>query len=290
MQEKSFGNNYDTSETIAFIKKWKTPLIVVLIVAAIISTVVAFLIPPTYRSRAVMIPSNSNRLSKAILAERYSMDFMDYGSERDCEYALQILTSSSMEDSVMQHFNLREHYAISDDDPYKVTKTRKKFQHKLAVKRTNNMGIEIAVIDTDPQMAADIANYMVCIYDSLCRRIHDDRAHDAYNIMDGLCKEMEQSIKDLQDSGSAKYKESNALLIADKCKNLADLQTRTAQAKVDMNQHIKYKFWVDKAQPADKKYAPKRSLIILAGTVGALAICILVLLIFNVSLRRKNKE
>lgn len=290
MQEQTIGNNYDHRSTIAFIKKWKVVMIVVFVAAAIVSGIVSFLIRPNYRSVAVMIPSNSNRMSKAILAERYSMDFMDYGAERDCEYALQILTSSSMEDSVMGHFNLREHYEIKDSDPYKITKTRKKFQHKLGVKRTNNMGIEISILDEDPQIAADIANYMVDIYDTLCRRIHHDRAQDAYNIMQGLCDEEMRSLQELESNSDPKQKEAIRILIEDKCQNLADLQTRTAQAKVDMDQHINYKFSIDRAQPADKKYSPRRAIIVLGGSVGTLAVCILVLLLCDMAANSKRKE
>ena len=229
-------------------------------------------------------------MSKAILAERYSMDFMDYGSERDCEYALQILTSSSMEDSLMKHFNLSVHYDMADD-PCSVTKTRKKLQHNVNVKRTNYMGVSIAVIDEDAQMAAEMANFMATYYDTLCHRIHEARAENAYLIMSQLCDEVSADIAQLEDS-LRKHPNSNGALqtlIADKCQELAELQTRTSQTKVDRNQHIQYKFWVDKAQPADKKHAPKRSLVMLGGTAGCVTMTILVLLALGCGCRRDTE-
>ena len=291
MQDKFIDNRYDHNATWTFLRHNRTILLIVLVLSAIASTVVAFLIKPTYLSTATIIPSNSNRMSKAILAERYSMDFMDYGSERDCEYALQILTSSSMEDSLMQHFNLPVHYSLVND-PHQITKTRKKLQHNVSVKRTNYMGVSIAVIDEDPQFASDMANFMATYYDTLCHRIHEARANNAYAIMHQLCEEVGADIAQLEDSLRKNPGHSGSLntLIADKCQELAALQTRTSQTKVDLNQHIQYKFWVDEAQPADKKHAPKRSLVILGGVAGCMTVAVLILLLLGCGCRRETKS
>lgn len=291
MQKKFIDNRYDHNATWAFLRHNRTVLLIVFILSLVISTVVAFLIKPTFQSTATIIPSNSNRMSKAILADRYSMDFMDYGSERDCEYALQILTSTSMEDSLMLHFNLSEHYELKADDPHRITKTRKKLESNINVKRTNYMAVSISVIDQDPQVASDMANFMATYYDTLCHRIHEARAKNAYAIMEELCEEVTADIMRMEDSLRKAPHSSGSLntLIADKCQQLAELQTRTAQTKVDLNQHIQYKFWVDHAQPADKKHAPKRSLVIVGGVAGCLAIAVFVLLLLGCGCRRENE-
>lgn len=290
MQSSFIDNRFDHKLTWSFLLQNRKVLIIVFILSAIVSTGVSLLIKPTFLSTATIIPSNSNRMSKAILADRYSMDFMDYGSERDCEYALQILSSNSMEDSLIQHFNLTEHYEL-ENSSYRITKTRKKLQHNVSLKRTDFMGISISVIDTDPQIASDMANFMATYYDTLCHRIHEDRAKDAYIIMQNLCAEVEYGIIRTEDSlrRHPDRKTSLNMLIQDKCEELANLQTREAQTKVDMNQHIQYKFWVDKAQPADKKYAPKRSLIVLGGIIGCEAMAVLILLLLGCGCRRKTE-
>lgn len=290
MQSSFIDNRFDQKITWSFFMQNKKILIIVFLLSAIVFTGASLLIKPTYRSTATIIPSNSNRMSKAILADRYSMDFMDYGSERDCEYALQILTSNSMEDSLIQHFDLIKHYKM-ENSSYRITKTRKKLQNNVSLKRTNFMGITISVIDTDPQIASDMANFMATYYDTLCHRIHEARAKDAYMIMQRLCDEVEYDIIRTEDSLSKhpNRKTSLNILIQDKCEELANLQTRASQTKVDMNQHIQYKFWVDKAQPADKKYAPKRSLIVLGGIIGCEAMAVLMLLLCGCGCRRKTE-
>lgn len=276
-ESRTFGNNYDHKATIRFFRKWWKVLVVVTLVAIAVSVVASLLITPRYKSTVVFFPTNSNRLSKAITADRYSLDFMDYGIERDCEYTIQIVSSQSMENAVCNKFNLLVHYGINPNDPHKMFKLHEIYRGNVSVKRTEFLGVEVSVMDVDPQFACDIANFIVENYDTLCHQIHTDRARDAFNIMDGVCVELEQEIDSLQKSSGndASAKE----LIALKRDELAQMQTRRAERKVDMQEEVSYKFWLDQAAPADKKAYPKRAIIVLLGTLGALMMCILVLLI-----------
>ena len=275
--EQTFGNNYDHGNTVRFFRRWWRVLTIVAVAAAVVSLVVALLIKPLYKSSAVIFPTNSNRLSKAIMDYHYSLDFMDYGIERDCEYAIQILSSKRMQQAVCDRFNLMEHYAIKGANP--LFKLEKQYKSNISVKRTEFLGVEIGVLDQDPQWAADIANYMAAMYDTLCHEIHADRAASAADVMNGVVAQMEAEIDSLANSKteSGKWKE---ILIADKCEQLADLQTRAIQTNVDKGLEVSYKYLVDEAKPADKKAYPKRLLIVIAGTLGAVVVCIFSLLVF----------
>ncbi len=277
--EQTFGNNYDHRATRRFFARWWRVLLVVAVVAAIASLVVALLIKPLYKSSAVIFPTNSNRLSKAIMDYHYSLDFMDYGIERDCEYAIQILSSKRMEQAVCERFNLMEHYGIPADARHARFRLAKQYKSNITVKRTDFLGVEIGVLDQDPQWAADIANYMAAMYDTLCHDIHADRAASAAEVMNGVVSAMEQQIDSLAKSPSdgGRWKDQ---LIADKCEQLADLQTRAMQTNVDRSLEVSYKYLVDSASPADKKAYPKRLLIVLGGTLGAVVVCIFGLLVF----------
>ena len=274
--EQNFGNNYDHQATARFFRRWWKVLAIVAVVAAAVSLLVAMLIKPLYKSSAVIFPTNSNRLSKAIMDYHYSLDFMDYGIERDCEYAIQILSSKRMQQAVCEHFNLMEHYAINGANP--MFKLEKQYKSNISVKRTDFLGVEIGVLDQDPQWAADIANYMAAMYDTLCHEIHADRAASAADVMNGVVDAMEQQIDSLSaPAGNSAWKKT---LIEDKCEQLADLQTRAMQTNVDRSLEVSYKYLVDSAIPADKKAYPKRMLIVLGGMLGAVVVCIFGLLVF----------
>ncbi len=283
MADRSFDNDYDHNTTIRFFRRWWKLLLGVFVVALAASIVVSLMITPRFKSTATLFPTNSNRLSKAIMDYHYSLDFMDYGIERDCEYCIQILLSESMERDVCNHFNLMEHYGISPEDPHKFFKLHEQYRGNVNVKRTEYLGVEVSVLDVDPQWAADMANFIATNYDSLCHRIHHDRATDAAEIMSGVCQKLGNEIQLLQDS--LKHNPQYALglikLIDEKCAQLADLQTRAAQTEVDMNENISYKFMLDQAVASDKKAYPKRAVIVILGTFGSLVMCVLVLLLLG---------
>lgn len=290
MADKSFGNDYDHNTTIRFFRRWWKLLTGVFIVALIASVVVSLLITPRFKSTATLFPTNSNRLSKAIMDYHYSLDFMDYGIERDCEYCIQILLSESMERDVCKRFNLMEHYGINPDDPHKFFKLHEQYRGNVNVKRTEYLGVEVSVLDVDPQWAADMANYIATNYDTVCHRIHHDRAVDAADIMSGVCQKLGQEIQLLQDSlkRNPQYALGLTKLIDEKCAQLADLQTRAAQTQVDMDENVSYKFMLDQAVASDKKAYPKRSIIVLLGAFGTLIMCILVLLLLDAT--KKDEE
>ena len=272
-----FGNAFDHEIALRFLRRWWKVLAVVAVVAAGLSLAAALSIKPLYKSSAVIFPTNSNRLSKAIMDYHYSLDFMDYGIERDCEYAIQILTSKRMQQAVCAHFNLMEHYGIPADKEHKNALLDDQYRSNVSVRRTEFLGVEIGVLDQDPAWAADIANYMAAMYDTLCHEIHHDRAVSAAEVMDGVCASMEREIDSLSQLPATAWRTK---LIADKCQELADLQTRSTQPRVDKDLSVSYKYSVDEATPSDMKAYPKRSIIVLAGTLGALAVAVLALLLF----------
>ena len=52
-------------------------------------------------------------------------------------------------------------------------------------------------------------------------------------------------------------------------------------AIVDMDKEMPVKFVIERAIPSDKKYYPKKSLIVLVSTVSAFILAVLILLIIE---------
>ena len=292
MPNKSFGNDYDHNATLRFFKKWRKLLLWVFAIALVASIVVSMLITPRFKATATLFPTSSNRLSKAIMDYHYSLDFMDYGIERDCEYCIQILSSESMERDVCKRFNLLEHYGINPNDPHKMFKLHEQYRGNVNVRRTEFLGVEVSVLDVDPQWAADMANFIAANYDTVCHRIHHARAANAADIMQGVCDRLGQDIRDLQDSlrRNPQYQLGLTQLINETCHELADIQTRAAQTQVDVNENVSYKFLLDEAVAPDKKAYPKRAVIVALGTLGAVVMCILVLLCMDAVKPKDEQE
>ena len=269
--------------TIAFVAKWWKIIIAAFVVGIVVSTVTAFMIKPMYKSTAVFFPTSSNRLSKAILGDRYTYDFLDYGDEENCEYAMQILSSQTMRDTVCSRFNLMTHYAIDDNDPHKLYKFQKIYRSNVTVKRTDNLAVEVSVMDPDPQWAADIANFIMDYFDTLSCAVQHARTENAHQLMCGTCERLRKEIACLQDSLIATPRNSYSLmqLLNAKCTELASIESYMAVTETDSETAISHKFMLDRASAADKKAYPKRLAIILAGSLGALLICISLLIVLE---------
>lgn len=69
------------------------------------------------------------------------------------------------------------------------------------------------------------------------------------------------------------------------------LKIKYAEAKVDAEQMLSYKYVVDEATPADKKSYPKKSLIILQSTFSAFILAYIILLLLDIIRKgKKSKE
>lgn len=269
--------------TVAFVAKWWKVIVAAFALGLVASTVTAFLIKPMFKSTAVMFPTSSNRLSKAILGDRYTYDFLDFGDEEDCEYAMQILNSQTMRDTVCRRFNLITHYAIPEDHPHKLFKFQKTYRSNVTVKRTDNLAVEVSVMDSDPQWAADIANFIVDYYDTLSRAVLGTRSANANELMRGTSEKLRGEIAQLQDSLNASPRSSYSLqqMLDSKCEKLAEVESYMAVTGTDVETPISHKFMLDRATAADKKAYPKRLAIILAGSLGALLICVAALIVLE---------
>ena len=255
--------------SLKFFYRHRVVLLVVFVAALVASIVVAFLLQERYDAKAVMFPTSSNRVSKSVVVDRYSMDVLDYGIERDCEYALQVLSSDAMMRDVCEHFDLMNHYGINQNAKDKYYRLYEMYRAYVTVKRTEFLGIEIKVTDFDPQTAADIANYITANYDTMCTKILAPRTDGAIELMENVANRLQEEIKSTNDPLLLKYKN----------KELASIQTQLAERKADAEVVMPRKFWVDEAVPSDHKSFPKRLVIILIGTLAVELLCILVLLV-----------
>ena len=102
---------------------------------------------------------------------------MSFGEDEEAERMLQILHSNQIKDHVVRKFDLMKHYEIDINKPFPYTKLENKYKGNIKVQTNEFMSIEIDVLDTDPQMAADIANEIAAYIDSTIHNMQKERAH-----------------------------------------------------------------------------------------------------------------
>jgi uncharacterized protein involved in exopolysaccharide biosynthesis len=150
-----------------------------------------------------MFSTSSNAVSQLILAEGNYNEFLDvtqFGDDEHIEQMIQILNSREIKDHMIAKFNLIDHYDIDTTKKYWKTKLYKFVKNNIQFSRTDNLAVEITVEDTDPVLAANMANEIADYYDILKREIVQQRSKEAFAILEEEMKLTDQLIMELTDS------------------------------------------------------------------------------------------
>jgi uncharacterized protein involved in exopolysaccharide biosynthesis len=175
-------------DLVRFIWKKKWLLIGFSLLAFVASIIISSTITPRFKSGVVLFPASSISLSKN-LVETSSIstdnrDILSFGEDEESERMLQILHSNQIKDHIVKKFDLMAHYNIDPDSPFPYTRLDSKYKGNIKFRRTEFMSIEIGVLDTDPQMAADIANEIAAYVDSVIHNMQQERAKEAFLIVE----------------------------------------------------------------------------------------------------------
>ncbi|MBT7243698.1 MAG: hypothetical protein HN879_09805, partial [Flavobacteriaceae bacterium] len=103
---------FDSTILLVFLLKWKKPLILLCVIAAVVSSAISLIIEEKYKSVVVMFPAATNSLSKALIAESNGgkYDVMSFGEEEQAEQMLQVLNSDHIRTRICKKYNLLKHY------------------------------------------------------------------------------------------------------------------------------------------------------------------------------------
>lgn len=217
-EEKSY---LDGSHYFLLILKYKRPLIIIALVSLIGSLIFSGpgFIKPRFKSSVIFFPTTTNSVSQAVFGTTDKKDILEFGTDEQAEQLLQILNSDEIRDRVIKKYNLMEHYKIDSLSEYPYSQLYDKFLKNITFERTEFMSVKIEVIDTDAQLAADIANDIAALLDSMKTKIQHVRALEALNIVDSEYKAktrsielMEDSLKGLRNKGIFDYVKQSVIL------------------------------------------------------------------------------
>nr|NQU93036.1 hypothetical protein [Bacteroidota bacterium] len=198
------NENFDATNIVLFLHKWRKPLIIVTAVAILVSVIFSssYFITPKFKSTVILYPAATNAISKALLTENTGSqeNILGFGEDEETEQMLQILHSNRIRDKIIRKYNLMGHYDIEFDSKYKLTRLYKEYESNISFRRTEFMAIKISVLDKDPQMAADIANDIAELLDSTKNEMQKKRAQRAFEIVQEQYLKLHDEVKVMEDS------------------------------------------------------------------------------------------
>jgi uncharacterized protein involved in exopolysaccharide biosynthesis len=198
-------NSYTDSYKVAvFLYKWRKTLLILGLSAAVLSAFFSspLFISPLFKSTVILYPASSNSISKSLLSENAApkKDILEYGDEEQTEKMLQILTSNRIREKVIAKFNLVEHYGIDSTLSNFHTRLFYRYNENITFKRTEYMAVKIAVLDKDPQLAADIANTIASLIDSVKNDMQNARAMQGFKIVEAEYLLQQRQVSVMEDS------------------------------------------------------------------------------------------
>lgn len=206
--------NNSSEQLLIKIIKWRKPIMIASIAAFIISTTVAFLLAPQYKSVATIFPTRSFSVSKLLIEQNIGNqeDYMQIGDEDDAEKLLQILNSDQLKNVVAEKFNLWQRWKI-EKDKYAEHFLKLKWDNMVRYKRTDFNSIKIEVYDYTANGAAEVANYITDVVDLIKESMTKEVATQAYNVVKeeyentiARMNELEDSLQILRQFGILDYK------------------------------------------------------------------------------------
>ncbi len=191
---------FDSSNVFFFFIRWWKHLAIVGFIgllAGVIFSAPVF-ITPMFESRATMFPAMPSSVSKSVIMAW--SDFGTFGEKEESERILEILKSANLRDRVTERFNLMSHYEIPADSKYPKTYLTAEYRSNFKYSRTQYGAIEVRVRDKDPELAAEMANYVAAMVDTVMNDIRYKRLKLAHDVAEKEFMTMHEQRVMFQDS------------------------------------------------------------------------------------------
>lgn len=153
------------------IYRWRKALRNVCIIALLGSIGITLLMDNYYKSTTVFYPANQDLTKPELIFGGMSKVTEYFGTDKDVDRILEIASSNELVDYMIAKFKLFEHYDMDSTNQKDRFWARLKFQDLYVVQKNRNDAIELSIEDTDPQLAAQMANAARDKIDEIAQRL-----------------------------------------------------------------------------------------------------------------------
>lgn len=153
------------------INRWKKPVSTAVFLALVVSIIVALILPNIYKSTAVFFPTNPQTTDPDRIATEGSKLDLD-GRTEDLDRIITIGQSQPVADLIIKRYHLYERYDVGQPGDEKADNSvLREFSSNLDIVHNERDAIELTFQDKDKHVAAQIANTLVQVIDSVNQRL-----------------------------------------------------------------------------------------------------------------------
>jgi uncharacterized protein involved in exopolysaccharide biosynthesis len=297
----------DSVNLLNLVFKYKIALLIVCVAAAIVSAIISVTITPLFKSVVVLYPTTNVVLTQNLFSNQNAPSEI-FGNEGATEKVLQILRSDNIKNYLVRKYDLTKHYKIEENAKYKYTQLNNRMNKYIISRKTQYNSIEISVLDTDPVIAATMANDIANQLDTVFNKIVQDAEKKTYKAIRIAYEDQLKRVRSLEDSlnilipkGTLSIYQGNTSpgaisnswkaasipfsplflrlnhMFESENENLSVIKGKLSAASILSEQNLPYTYVINEAKVAERKAVPKRSLIVFASTVSALLLMLFIL-------------
>ena len=162
-------------KTSVILFKEKKFILFTIIASIVLAATVTFFIPKKYSSFTIIYPAKSNSLNDIATNP-------DFGFEIHADRLIQLIESQIIQDSLVNKFNLLEYYELKETENDWRYKLNEFMARDININRTRFLSIVITVTTEDPELSANMANYIVQTVDIVKENILKENTKIAVNV------------------------------------------------------------------------------------------------------------
>jgi uncharacterized protein involved in exopolysaccharide biosynthesis len=149
----------------AIFQRWKYLLALAVVLAAVVSALVAWSLPNIYSSTAIFLPTSPQSTDPDRLVEGSKLEVG--ARSEDLDRVLTIGQSLPLAEQMIRRFNLYEHYHLGQPGSDVVeNNVLAEYSKNLSIIHNERDAIELTFEDRDKKLAAAVANALVAAIDS----------------------------------------------------------------------------------------------------------------------------
>ncbi|MCF8301688.1 MAG: hypothetical protein K9I94_00325 [Bacteroidales bacterium] len=173
-------NYFNNLNLLKLVLKWKWHLVVIVIIAGILAVIFSGkqFITPKFKATAIVYPSNIE----------------PYSDESETEQMLQWFNSKDIKDSVIDKFNLGDHYKIKPGNKYYRTVLLNEYKENVSISKTQYESVEIEVMDKNPEMAHKMVNAIIHFFNKKVRHIQTEKFEEMVEVNRKMLKLKEEEL------------------------------------------------------------------------------------------------
>ena len=198
-------SNLDSTHLLRFIFDRRRTFALIGAAAFVLSSIAALMMEEQFKSTVIMFATPQHSIGEQFYEEIKRNDLLEYGETEDAERLLQILNSDRIRSRIIEKYNLWDHYEIKQGEAGAQTLLGKEYNSNVDARLTRYGSIEVSVLDRLPQQAADMANDIAFLADSVANRLRNDRAREAMIYAQNSLNQVQQEITAMENNLGGLY-------------------------------------------------------------------------------------